>query len=70
MKLELTQDMETLIRMIEAQRRTIAQAKGRGESRAVIRSAEFVLREIQAELSDLIAENYLEQLDQVKNCNR
>jgi len=69
MKVEITQQMETLIRMIEGQRRTIARAKDRLEPQEVIRSAEFVLRETQAELSDLIAENYLEQLYQVKNCN-
>ena len=58
MKVEITDQMETLIRMIEAHRRSLAKAKVQGEPAEVIRSFEFVIRETQAELSDLISEAY------------
>jgi hypothetical protein len=58
MKLELDQDMETLIRMIESQRRTLARAQDRNEGTQVTDSLVFALRETQAELADRITEAY------------
>jgi len=58
MQITVTEEMETLIRMIESQRQTLAQAQDRGESREVTDSLVFALREIQSELADLITETY------------
>ena len=56
MQITVTEEMEVLIRMIESQRRTLAQAQDRNEGREVTDALVFSLRETQAELADVITE--------------
>lgn len=58
MKITMTEDMITLVHMIESSRRTLNQATDRHEPQDVLKACAFVLREEQAELADLIAEAY------------
>jgi len=58
MQITVTEEMETLIRMIESQRQKLEEAKDRGESREVTDALVLALREIQSGLADLITETY------------
>jgi len=62
MQITVTEEMEILIRMIESQRRILAQAQDRRESREVTDSLVFALREIQSDLADLITESYRQEV--------
>lgn len=56
MQIALSEDTLILVRMIEAQKRSVQKAHYSGESREVMNSLVFVLRDMQAQLSDIVCE--------------
>lgn len=56
MQISLSEDALILVRMIEAQKRSVQKAHDSGESREVMNSLVFVLRDMQAQLSDIVSE--------------
>jgi len=56
MKISLSEDTLILVRMIEAQKRSIQKAHDSGESKDVMNSLVFILRDMQSELSDVVTE--------------
>lgn len=56
MKISLSEDSLILVRMIEAQKRSIQKAHDSGESQDVMNSLVFVLRDMQAQLSDIVCQ--------------
>jgi len=56
MKISLSEDVLILVRMIEAQKRSIQKAHDSGESQDVMNSLVFVLRDMQAQLSDIVCQ--------------
>lgn len=56
--LKLTEKMITLIHMIEGQERSIEKHQSLDAPNEVLRSMEYMLKEMQSELSELICEAY------------
>jgi len=67
MQYPMSEDTIILIRMVEAQRRTIQRAQDDGEPREVLDALTFLLRETQAELADDLCEFYRESKTDCKS---
>jgi len=67
MQYPMSEDTIILIRMVEAQRRTIQRAQDDREPREVLDALMFVLREMQAELADNLCEFWRESRTDCKS---